>query len=342
MGEIFINLKENFYNVLDGFSVDRIPVVPVTTITLMEYRNKIGITFPEAHMDTDKMIKLATSPYEISHIEGINIPFDMTMESEAIGCEIDLRKDDQTPEVIKTPFITPSDVEIPDDFPNSHRFDVLFEAIDKINNDYEDVPLIIGVVGPFTLLGQLLGIESLLKYLKTDYFEVEDALSRVSEGLMSFIEKLDMHDVVICICEPSCSSDLLDPNIFKTLVKPELEYLSDQSGSRIILHVCGNSQPIIEDMLTCGYNAISIEDIVDLNYVIGLKNSLDTDTQICGNISTNTALLLGSPAVVENEVKVAINEGIDVLCSSCSVPPHSPESNVRMMVSARNKYCSNN
>ncbi len=334
-----MNLREKFSDILDAKNSEKPLVVPITTITLMEYREKIGVSFPEAHTDVDKMVELAVAPHNFSGIEGINIPFDMTIEAEAMGCSIDLRGGDQTPEVDVTPFNKPEDVVVPDDFLSSERMNVLFSAIGKIKKSYPDVPLIIGIVGPFTLLGQLLGIEKLLKYLKTNYFEVEEALSVVSDALLLFTSKLDEYDVdAICVCEPSSSSDLLDPKIFSKLVKSELEYMSDNIVSHKILHVCGNSNPIIEDMLTCGYNGISIEDIVDLGYVNDIKRKVNTSTVVCGNISTNKALLLGTPSDVESEVFNALDHGIDLLCSSCSVPPHSPEENVRAMITSRDKY----
>lgn len=339
---MFINdimtLKENFLNVLCGNKTDKTPIVPVTTITLMSYREKVNSNFPEAHTDFNKMVRLAVAPYEISGIEGINIPFDMTIESEAIGCSVDLRCDDQTPEIIKSPFKYPNDVEIPHDVLKRGRMPVLFKAIEEIKEKYSDVPLIVGIVGPFTLLGQLLGIENLLKYIKTNIFEVEDSLTVVNDFLSDFSRKLSSLNVdSVCVCEPSCSSDLLTPDIFKKIVVPELEILSDEIKVKSILHICGNSKPIIPDMLSCGFNAISIEDVVDIEYINRVKNELNSPTMICGNISTKS-LLLGTPQDVKKEVKIALEKGVDILCSSCSVPPHSPEGNVRAMVLARDEY----
>lgn len=332
-------LKENFLNVFNGIKTGKTPVLPITTITLMSYREKVKSDFPEAHTDSNKMVKLATAPYEFSGIEGINIPFDMTIESEAIGCSVDLKSGDQTPEVIKSPFKIPSDIKIPDNFLEKGRMPVLFNAIDNIEENYPNVPLIIGIVGPFTLLGQLLGIENLLKQVKMNIFEVEDALTVVNDALIGFSKKLSSLKVdAICVCEPSCSSDLLNPDIFEKIVKPELEILANEISVKSILHVCGNSNPIIPGMLSCGFDAISIEDVVDINYINDVKKELNLSTLVCGNISTNKALLLGTPQEVMDEVKIALKKGVDVLCSSCSVPPHSPEDNVNAMVVARDEF----
>ncbi|MCI5867714.1 MAG: uroporphyrinogen decarboxylase family protein [Methanosphaera sp.] len=334
-----MTLREKFSDILDDKNNNEKTIVaPITTINLIKYRQNLDVQFPEAHLNVDDMVKLATAPYNTSKIEGINIPFDMTIESQSFGCEIDMRDGSNMPEVASSPFSKPEDIEIPENFTDSSRMKILFDAMDKINMQYPDVPLIVGVVGPFTLLGQLLGIEDLLKYIKTEYFEIEEAISVITEALIMFCEEIDKHNPsAICICEPSCSCDLLDPKIFKKLIKEEVEYIADSIQSHSILHVCGNSTEIIEDMLTCNYDAISIENIVDLDYVNEQRTKTQSKTKVCGNVSTKT-LLLGDKTQINTEVKTALNKGIDIVASSCSVPPYTPEENVHEMIKARDEY----
>lgn len=333
------NLRQIFNETVKHQKKHDALIIPVTTINLLAYRNDLDIHFPEIHTNKKDMIDLSLAPYKISKIEGVNLPFDMTLESESFGCEIDMRDESNMPEVQKTPFKKAIDVEIPDDFTNIKRMNILYDAIYDIRSNYPDLPIVIGIVGPFTLLGQLLGIEQLLKYIKLDYFEVEEALSVVVEALIEFIQKLETLDIdAVVVCEPSASCDLLDPNIFNQLLKGELEYIADETTkTNTILHVCGNTTQIIEDMLTSHYDVISIENVVSLNYVNEMRDKTKSDTLVAGNISTKT-LLLGSTSDVRDEVFYALDNGIDILASSCSVPPYTPEVNVAEMVKARDEY----
>lgn len=333
------NLRKNFNETIKHIKKHTPQVIPITTINLVEYRNQLNIHFPEIHTNTEDMIKLALAPHKQSGIEGVNLPFDMTLESESFGCKIDMRDESNMPEVKSTPFTKPADITIPENFTDTPRMNILYQAIRKIRTENPELPIIIGIVGPFTLLGQLLGIEDLLKYIKLEYFEVEEALTLVVEALIQFIAKLETLDIdAVVVCEPSASCDLLSPTIFSQLLKPELEYIAKiTTKTNTILHVCGNTTKIIPDMLTAGYDAISIEHVVDLDYVNECRRKTKTDTLVCGNISTKT-LLLGSVEDIKKQVYEALDKNIDILASSCSVPPHSPEANVSEMVKARNQY----
>lgn len=338
-----MNLRDNLNNALEGKEVEKVPAASITSVALMDSMTKLGIFFPEGHTDPEKMAKIGASAYEYAGIEGINIPFDLTIESESIGCEVDLGAGEETPEITKPAFEEPEDVEIPDDFVNGGRIPVVGESIGILKEQYPDVPVIGGMIGPFTCLGQIIGIENLLKDLNTQYYEVEDALDEVCDGLIELIHVLnDCEPDAVCMYEPSVAADLLAPDQFKNLVKPVLETMSAEMDFRGILHICGNSTPIIKDMLSCGFNGISIEDSVDVNYINKTKDELNSKTQICGNISTNQTLFMGTPEQVEQESMVALEKGIDVLGPSCCVAPRSSIANVHAMVTGRDKFYEEN
>jgi len=47
---------------------------------------------------------------------------------------------------------------------------------------------------------------------------------------------------------------------------------------------------MLKDMLSCGYNSISIKEAVDMRYAQSVKESLGNISQVCGNISTSKTL----------------------------------------------------
>ena len=96
-------------------------MLPITTIALNEYKQRYNSYFPDNYNDAEKMYKLSVAPYIDSGIEGANVPFDMTLEAEALGCKIDLRGGDLTPEVSETPFDDLDDIIVPENFLNTSR-----------------------------------------------------------------------------------------------------------------------------------------------------------------------------------------------------------------------------
>lgn len=336
-----MNLKDNLNNALEGKEVEKVPAASITSVALMDYMEGMNIFFPEGHTDPEKMAKIGAAAYEYSGNEGINIPFDLCIESEAVGCEVDLGAGEETPEITKVAFDSLEDVDFDDDFLTKGRIPVVGESIGILKEQYTDVPIVGGMIGPFTMLGQIVGIEKLLKLLNTDYYAVEDALDVVCDGLIELIHVLnDCEPDALCMYEPSVATDLLAPEMFTKLAKPVLETMSKEMDFRGVLHVCGNTTAIIPDMLTCGFNGISIEDSVNMTYINEQKDKLKTDTQICGNISTNQTLFMGTPEDVEKECLVALERGVDVLGPSCCVAPRSPKANIEAMHVARDKFYS--
>lgn len=340
-----MNFKENLEAALDGEKVDKIPVVSVTQVGITEAMDETGASWPEAHKDSELMAKLASAPYELAGLECARVPFCLTVEAEAMGATVDLGDKEKTPEVKDSPFETADDIEEPDDFLENGRIPVVLESIDILKEKYPDLPIIVGITGPFTLTGHLLGIENLVRLIKTEPTEVEDAIENCLDVCMDYVEEIMDHNPdVICVAEPTASPELIDPIQFKTMIKPALEDLANFIECKKVLHICGDSQSIVPDMANIGYDGISIEEAVDLTKarqdIEASENSSVSEkpSVIIGNISTSETLFTGSEDEVKEEVKKALEEGIDILAPSCGLAPKTPIANVKAMVEARNEY----
>lgn len=331
-----MNLIDNLENALNGEQLDCKPVISVTQLGIIEAMEKTNTSWPEAHKDSKQMATLGSSLHELVGLECARIPFGLTVEAQAVGCEVNLGNNERTPEVISTPFESADDIEAPDDFLETGRIPVVLEAIDILKEKYSDLPIIVGITGPFTLTGHLLGIENLVRFMKTDPDEVEIAIENCLDISMDYIEAICEHEAdVICVNEPTASPELIDPNQFKSIIKPNLEDLSDYIETQSVLHICGSTQEIIGDMASCGFNGISVEEAVNIPEA---KNAIDEDCVIIGNISTSNTLLSGSADDVKSQVKDVLDDGIDILAPSCGLAPKTPLANIQAMVEARNEY----
>lgn len=287
------------------------------------------------------MAKIASSAYRYVGLESMVLPFDLCFEAEAMGCEVALTDPDNLSSTTHAPFKGVSDVEMPDDYIHNARFPALIEATKILHEEYDDkdVPIVGAMSGPITVLGQCLGIEGILKKIATDYFDVEDALDAITDGLIEQIHlynDLDMDAIVLY--EPNGTPELIAPEIYYQLLTPFHETLTEESDIPIVLHICGDTNAQLENMMTCGYDGISIADDVDVNYAKQVREKIGADTAICGNISTTDTLFMKSPAVVKEEVTEALEKGVDVLLPSCMIAPLSPEKNIKAMVVARNEF----
>ncbi|MDD6285834.1 MAG: methylcobamide:CoM methyltransferase MtaA [Methanobacteriaceae archaeon] len=335
-----MDLIENLKAALNGEEVEKVPAISATAAAVEEAFPAAGVTWPDAHKDAEQMAKLGVSLHEQVGLECARIPFDLTAEAEAFGCEVDLGNMENTPTLrSNAPIDDPDDLEVPDDFVNNGRLPVILKSIEILKNEYPDVPVVVGMAGPFTLTGHLLGVEDLVKMLKTDSFVVEDAVDVALEAQIELVDAFNESGVdVICVADPTSSPELLDPNDFSEFAQPALEDLSAEMEMESILHICGNSRPILEDMLDCGFNGISVEEAVNMEEAQELRADIDADTVMVGNISTSQTLFSKTPADVKAEVTQALERGTNVLAPSCGIAPKSPLANLKAFVEARDEF----
>jgi [methyl-Co(III) methanol-specific corrinoid protein]:coenzyme M methyltransferase len=352
-----MNLKENVLKVLSGENVDITPVISVTQIGIVEAMEKTGAFWPEAHTDAEKMATLGSSLYELVGLECARIPFCLTVEAEAMGCKVDLGFEDKTPLVMDNPFQNAADIKIPEDLINNGRIPVVLEALEKLKEKYGDsLPIIVGITGPFTLAGHLLGVERMVRYMRTKPNEIESAIDKALEVSIEYVNALsEIGPDIICVADPTSATELINPLQFKTIVKPRLEDLSREINTKKVLHICGSAEPILKDMASIGYDGISVEEKV---YVKWAKEELKSGRKIMrvggrimtmggekppkliGNISSTQTLFRSSPDEVKEKVKSVLEAGVDLLAPSCGLAPRSPLENIKAMINGRNEFYS--
>ncbi len=336
-----MNIKENLINALTGKDVEMTPVTAFPTIVTEQLLFKANTSFSEANNDPEIMAKVAASIYEYTGIEGITIPLDLWFEVESVGYIIERKENSFIPKIKDAPFEEPEDIEIPDDFTSQGRFPVIEKAIKIIHEKYDDknIPLIGEVTGPFTLLTDLVNMEKIIKMINSDYIEIDYALEYINESLIDEIKFYqDLNVDCIVVNDPSATANIIKPDLFIDLIQPYLINLSNTLNVPGVLHICGDTNPNLEGMLSCGYEGLSISQEVDIKHAKQIQEKIGSKTNICGNLSISDTLLMRSKEEVEEQSKICLDNNVDVLGPSCNIAPETPLSNMKAMVEARNKF----
>jgi len=85
-----------------------------------------------------------------------------------------------------------------------------------------------------------------------------------------------------------------------------------------VCRICGGVQKIIKDMAETGFDALSIEEKVD---VAAAKKAIGSRPMLVGNVSAARTLLLGTPKQVKEECKKVLAASIDILAPGCGIAP---------------------
>jgi [methyl-Co(III) methanol-specific corrinoid protein]:coenzyme M methyltransferase len=302
---------------------------------------KHDIKFSDAHRDSMKMALSAASTYELYGFESAVVPFDLGIEAEALGCEINFyeyKKEGLLYPTVKTKVLTTDDeVAIPEDYLERGRIPIVVEAIKKLKERIGgEVCIGAYVLGPFTLAGQLMDLNELLK----NSFKRQKDILNILDGLTEPIIKLGNHlksagADFITVREMGAPSDIISPKMFKTLIMPPLKKAINGLHTPRILHICGDTNKIVGMMYECGAEATSVEP---RNDIAATRAQLGKDVKILGNIDAFNTLVKGTPEDVAEAVKIAINAGVNGIMPGCDIWPDVPMENMKSLVNATAEF----
>ncbi|MDD2613605.1 MAG: methylcobamide:CoM methyltransferase MtaA [Methanosarcina sp.] len=332
-------LKTRLLAALEGKPVDKVPVCSVTQTGIVELMDEVGAPWPESHTNPELMAKLAIANYELSGLEAVRVPYCLTVLVEAMGCEINMGTKNRQPSVIGHPY--PKSLEgaaIPEDLLQRGRIPAVLEAIKIVREKVgPDVPIIGGMEGPITVASDLVSVKSFMKWSikKTDLFE--QSLDIATEAAIMYAKAMvEAGADVISVADPVASPDLMSPASFKQFLQARLQKFSSSVDSVTVLHICGNVNPILNDMADCGFEGLSVEEKVGSPKKA--KEVIGDRARFVGNISSPFTLLPGPVDKIKAEAKQALEEGVDVLAPGCGIAPMTPLENIKAMVAARDEY----
>lgn len=101
-------------------------------------------------------------------------------------------------------------------------------------------------------------------------------------------------------------------------------------GAKAKLHICGNTNHLIEDMLATGADMIDIDWMVDFRNAVRICGS---KVSICGNFDPVSVLLHGSTQQVHDAVAacIRISKENTFIAAGCEVPGKTPIENLKMV-----------
>ena len=138
------------------------------------------------------------------------------------------------------------------------------------------------------------------------------------------------------LAEPTAGPALLRPKFFEKFVQPALKDVVSRSKGPVVLHICANSDSIIEMMCNTGVAGISIEEKADMKRAVEIAH--EKGVKVFGNVATATTIFSGTPEDVYKEAIQALENGTDFLCPGCGIAPLSPLENLLQIKKARDDY----
>jgi [methyl-Co(III) methanol-specific corrinoid protein]:coenzyme M methyltransferase len=327
-----MNAVERFQRVLSQQPVDRPPVVGVTSVVTPELMQEVATSWPDAHHDPELMVRAGSAAHVLCGLETVKTPFDMAIEAEALGADVDYGNEENPPKIRAPLFEDPSELTVDDGVFRRGRFAVALEAVRLGRKKYgETVPVVSSGVGPFTLAGVLFGVETLLVWMIEEPEKVEAALQKTTPLVGEYIRQQYAAGAhFVQIGEPSTSGDLISPAQYQRHVAGFHRQLVAGTDRPLGIHICGNITRQLPHLAALGFRGVSFDAKTD---IAAARTHLKGKAALIGYLSTST-LLSGTPEAVKAAAQACIQEGVDALNAGCAVAPRTPAANIRAMIAA--------
>ncbi len=327
-----MNGYQRLVAMLAGGPVDCLPQMP---ITMMFAADQIGVPYGRYASDHRVLVEAQIETarrFDFDYVSCISDP-----AREAADCGATVRFfEDQPPAIDETRARLAekgalAGLKVPD--PRQGRMGDRVRAATLFRREVGGRLLIEGwIEGPCAEAADLRGINNLMLDFYDDPAFVGDLFDFILEMEMAFAQAQIEAGVDILGLGDAAAS-LVGPEIYQQFVLPYEKKLVDrihQLGSRVRLHICGNTNRILGGMGSLGC------DMVDLDFMVSLaraREEMGPGQVLAGNLDPVQALRGGTPRSISQAIgQCHAQAGSNyIVAAGCEVPRDTPAANVRAL-----------
>lgn len=332
--------------------IDRLPAYNCITTYTLDGMKIFDAYWPEAHKDPKKMAKLGAALHELAGLECVEVPFELTLEAEALGLELEFFEGKiKWPSVKEYIVKSLDDLKIPEKTEQIRelgRVPVVCEALKILKERYGGkVPILANIDFPFQAIGGYM-VDTATWYRMvraTEKGETDEAKEFMKVLTPLFTEVgiayLEAGADILTYREEASSLANIHPKTFRSIVMP---YLKDSIArtkkyGRVILHCCGElwSKKVenVSGLVECDADAITVEEGTPMEKTREIANRLKGPWYpIGGNLSAYEVLHKGPIDKIRDRVKRVIEDGCDMPMAGCDIWLETPTKHLKAFVNA--------
>jgi uroporphyrinogen decarboxylase len=308
-----------------------IPIMTHPGIEMIGKTVKDAVQNGEIHAQAIKKLS------EVYPTVASTVIMDLTLEPEAFGCTIEFQENDM-PHILGRLLSSAEDIEnlkVPD--LNSGRVQEYLTANRLTVESSKGMPVLAGVIGPFSLAGRLFDMSEIMVACYTEPDAIMMLLDKCTEFIINYCRELkNIGCSGVVVAEPAAgllAND--DCKMFSSeYVKRLVDELQDDNFL-VILHNCGNTGHCTEAMIYTGANAYHFGNAIDM---VETLEYCPKEKLILGNVDPVGIMKMKTPAEIKAYVGDLLTRTAEfdnfVLSTGCDLPPHVPAVNVEAFFEA--------
>lgn len=322
--------KERVLGLFKSEPIDTMPCFSGQGMVTLPAIHSLGIRFPQIHLTGEEMAGSAKRSMDMFDFDSVVVPFDMCTIPEAFGLPISLYADseDILYPTIPRKWPSPEEVKIPGDYLKMARMPVVDKALNLLRGEVgKDKAIGSWILGPFTLAGQIVELDVLMKMTIRAQSKVESLLDELTELIIDLGRHYRLEGAdYMSLREMGTGSDLLSPRMFKMLILPRLQRIFDGWDFPKVLHICGFTDLIIEMMRDSGADAISIDNN---NTLTETREKIGDKMLLFGDYNGFTLPKRATKGEIGDYIQGCIDGGVDAVWPGCDIWPEVNEENLQ-------------
>ncbi len=256
---------------------------------------------------------------------------DLSVEAEEFGCEIRLT-DDEIPSVIGRKVTDLSEIDrLPVPMIGSGRTAVSLQTAQKLLSIDKGIPVLGGVIGPFSLAGRIFGVSESLEISLTEPDTLKKLLEKVTEYLISYLTAFREAGVQgVIMAEPTAG--LLSPRGLSQFSSAYVKQIIESTVTpdfTVVLHNCGAKLVHLPKVIEAGAEIFHFGAPMDIGQAL---TQVGEDIILSGNLDPTGVFHNGNPQEVTARARELLQAAAGhrnfIPSSGCDIPPHSPLDNL--------------
>jgi MtaA/CmuA family methyltransferase len=283
---------ERFHDALKGEPRDRVPIFPmIAAWAAVNFSDSPPARLArEPRRVVDAQIKAMESVgYDafFAYADPLYIP-------QAFGCNVRFLETGPLSDPLPLTITCPEDLDkLP--FPDPGKEERLTATLEIIRGlsayGAGDIPVLGLFEGPITTTCRIFEAEKIMRMIYKNPQVLEAILDRVTAFLIEFSRALIENGAnVIFLPEPTASAAMISPAAFRKFVLPRLQKITAKLDVPCILHICGDTSPVLDSIGQAGADVLSLDQCMNL----AESRSTLPGAVLGGNVDPINSLLNGS------------------------------------------------
>lgn len=329
---------------LNGDKTDKIPIM---LHNFMMAAQEAGISMGTYREDPKVIADVFIKAIEKYEYDGILVDLDTVTLAGAVGVPVDFPEHEPARSA-KGNLVTLEDVKNlqKTDVENYRYIQNWLEATRLIKEYFKDEIFVRGNCdqAPFSLASMMRGSQEwMLDLVMGEPELVLELLEYCTDKTCQFIRLMAQTGCdMVSNGDSPAGPEMISPDMYEMYALPYEKKVVEEAHKinvPYLLHICGNTEAILEPMLKTGADAF------ELDYKTEVQKAFDifhTDACFVGNIDPSGVLALGTPEMVEQKTTELLDifskTNRFILNAGCALPSSTPEENLKRMIRIARDY----